>query len=916
GAAAGREAAGLGVHAALVTAPPIAPDAGLSPVDARSPAAYAGTLGYLDGLRSSGLLVVARAFPAPNAPADSGFAALEMDRAAAEAGPLGFVRRFAAAGADGIALGAVAVPALTGDSLPLAVSPVAIRGDLRRDLAFAGIVLADVGAGSALERAYGEREAAIRAVAAGADMVAGPRDPRGVIDGLVGAVRSGRITRARLDEAVRRIFAAKQRAGIKQRGGRKQGGDDGSPKPADAAATRKAAHDAFDASTLAYGSAPAQVLRGCRRTALVTAPGVDAEALAGALSRVPGGLVRMQADSVWARGSLLRAGSAGSIASTAPRPSAAASPSTRSPASSATARPAAAAVPPASPTPAAPAEPDCLVIARFPAAEPAVSEWHGGPPKPPAPPKAETATRPSASRTTGARSTGRKAGARSSASSRAPTPPKPKPSPAAAADSARAVADTTRRRIVDVAFATGGLPPYGAGAQVLAWGTGPEAQAAAARALLGQDAGDARRPASSAWPPAPVLRRADAAAAGMDATKLARVDEIVMQGVQSGVFPGASIAVIRHGMLVKLRGYGALHGEAGAPAVSAESTLYDLASLTKVAGTTAAAMALVDEGRLDLDAPVHRYLSGFRGGDRGDVTIRNLLTHTAGLPPGEDLYSDQSSPEGAMREVLKEPLVYTPGTKMVYSDFSMILLKAVVEKQAGEPIDRYLARRVWGPLGMANTMYLPPVRDRRRTAPGAIRTERPYVVRGVVHDANAFRLGGVAGHAGLFSTARDLAVYTQTLLAGGAYGPRRIWSRAVVARFTADQGLPGHRALGWDRPADKSSAGALFSARSWGHTGFTGTSIWADPERDVAVVLLTNRTYDRGNEGQIYDVRRKVHEAVALAITDQPVTPRPGAVLPPELRPKPKPKPSRGARGRRTTHTPTHAARKPARRRH
>jgi CubicO group peptidase (beta-lactamase class C family) len=139
----------------------------------------------------------------------------------------------------------------------------------------------------------------------------------------------------------------------------------------------------------------------------------------------------------------------------------------------------------------------------------------------------------------------------------------------------------------------------------------------------------------------------------------------------------------------------------------------------------------------------------------------------------------------------------------------------------------------------------------------------------------------------------------------------------VVARFTADQGLPGHRALGWDRPAARSSAGALFSSHSFGHTGFTGTSIWADPDRDVFVVLLTNRTYDRGNEGQIFNVRRRVHEAVALAITDQKVTPRPGAILPPELRPKPKPKPSRGARGRHARQQ-THAAprRRTPRRRH
>jgi beta-N-acetylhexosaminidase len=813
GEGAGREAKGLGIHLAIVTAPPMDPAAGLASFDARAPRAYDGVLGYLDGLRGAGLLVAARAFPEPPRTAASAdaFATVGWDRAALEAGPLGFVRRFAAVGADGVLLGVVAVPALTGDSVPLAVSPVAIEGDVRRDLVFAGLVLADVARGSPLERAYGQREAAVRSLAAGADVVVGVDDARGTIDAIVGAVRSGRISRARVDQAVRRVFAAKQRAGIGRRVDAKEKPASSPPGPAHDE-TRRAARLAFDGSTLVYGAAPGLVLRGCRRTVLATAPGVSLPVLAGTLSsHVPGGVTPLQAETVAMRGRLTRDTSfAGNAA-------------------------------------------DCLVVTRLPGAAPVVVDRLAPPP-----------------------------------------------------DTVRTAADTARRRMVDVAFTTGDLPPYPANTQVLVWGIGTEAQASAAAALTGS-AQNANRPPASAWPPGAELRRVSPAAVGMDSAKLARVDDIVRQGIADQVYPGAALAVVRHGAFVRLRGYGRVGAGALSPTVSAESTLYDLASLTKVAATAAAAMSLVDEGKLSLDAPVHRYLSAFRGGDRGDVTVRNLLTHTAGLPPGEDLYGDASSPEAALREVMKTPLVYTPGTKMVYSDFSMVLLQAVVEKAAGEPMDRYLSHRVWAPLGMASTMYLPPLVDRERAAPGALRTERPYVVRGVVHDGNAFRLGGVAGHAGLFSTARDLSVYVQTLMAGGAYGPRRVWSRGVVARFTADQGLPGHRALGWDRPAARSSAGALFSTRSFGHTGFTGTSIWADPERDVFVVLLTNRTYDRGSEGQIFNVRRRVAEAVALAISDMKVTPRPGAVLPPELRPKPRPKPGRGAHGRRGRH-PTHAA--------
>jgi beta-N-acetylhexosaminidase len=801
GEAAGREARSIGIRLALLTAPPVAPDTVASAIDPRTPAAYDGVLAALGGMRDAGLLVAARAFPAPEAEAGR-FPALPWDRAQLDAGALGFVRRFVAAGADGIALGALAAPALTGDSVPLALSPVAVQGDLRRDLAFGGLVITELGRGSPLARSFGEREAAVRAVAAGADLLLGVDDAGGVVDALLGAVRSGRIPPARIDEAVRRVFAAKEKAGLGRRteDGRAPARDS-TPPPAPGVA-RSAAREAFAASTFAYGGMPGQMLRGCTRPVLVTARGRRADALARALApREGGGIPALEADSVAARGPLTR--------------------------DTAFAR----------------NDADCVVIARFPGAAPGVAERL------------------------------------------APAP-----------DSIRSPADTARRRLVDAGFASPALPAYAANAQVLVDGTGEDAQAAAARVLAGGAGVDAPRPPASAWPPARTLRRGVAAAAGMDAAKLARVDDIVQKGVEDGVYPGAALAIGRHGVLVRMRGYGHLYGEPGSPRAT-DTSLYDLASLTKVVATTAAAMAMVDEGRLSLDAPVHRYVSGFHGGDRGDVTIRHLLTHTAGLPPGADLYSESSSPATALQRVLKEPLVYTPGTKMVYSDFSMVLLQAAIEHQAGEPLDRYLAHRVWAPLGMTGTMYLPPLLERRRTAPGALRTERQYVVRGVVHDGNAFRLGGVAGHAGLFSTARDLAVYAQTLLSGGAYGPRRVFSRGVVARFTADQGLPGHRGLGWDKPAAKSSAGALFSSHSWGHTGFTGTEVWVDPDRDLFVVLLTNRTYDTGNEGQIYEVRRKVAEAAALAITDMKVTPRPGALLPPELRPRPAPR-ARGGRGR------------------
>lgn len=364
---------------------------------------------------------------------------------------------------------------------------------------------------------------------------------------------------------------------------------------------------------------------------------------------------------------------------------------------------------------------------------------------------------------------------------------------------------------------------------------------------------------------------------GMDPAGLARADRAIREGIREGVFPGAALAVGRRGGLVRLRGYGTLSGEPGSPAVDAGSTLYDLASLSKTVGTTAAIMALVDEDKLRLDAPARRYLPEFRGGSKDRVTLRHLLTHTSGLPSGDWLYGSADSPGEAFHQVLRAPLRRAPGERVEYSDFGMILLAEIAERAAGVPLDRFLAKRVYAPLGMTSTMYLPPRTLRPEIAPSALPAERRYTLVGEVHDANAFRLGGVAGHAGLFSVAADLAVFAQTLLNGGAYGSARVFSPEVVRTFRTRQPGAEERALGWDTPSERSSAGSYFSARSFGHTGFTGTSLWIDPERELFVVLLTNRTLGEGSAREILEMRREVHDAVARAVTDTPVRKRAGA---------------------------------------
>jgi CubicO group peptidase (beta-lactamase class C family)/beta-glucosidase-like glycosyl hydrolase len=468
-------------------------------------------------------------------------------------------------------------------------------------------------------------------------------------------------------------------------------------------------------------------------------------------------------------------------------------------------------------------------------------------------------------------------------------------------------ADTATRRIVFVALAADparALPDVRTA--LLVWGAGAQAQRSAVRALFGEArrAREAAPRPRMAWPAARRLVRADAKAAGMSAEGLAKIDEIVERGVDQGVYTAAAVAVGRHGRLVKLRGYGVVAGGR----VDPSTTLFDLASLTKVMGTTPAVMALVDDGRIDLEAPASRYLPQFRGGDKGDVTVWNLMTHTSGLPAGSDLYHEAANREKALGRVMKTDLEAEPGKRVLYSDFGMILTAEAVRRRAGEGVDTFAARRVFVPLGMRNTMYDPPLLWWNRTVPGALRSERPYVLRGVVHDGNAFRLGGVAGHAGLFSTAGDMAVYVQTLLNGGAYGDRRIWSPRTVRAFTTKQTRAETRAIGWDTPAPRSSSGDYFSASSYGHTGFTGTSIWIDPERDLFVILLTNRTYDAGTQGQILDIRRAVADAAALAITDMTIHPRPGTAAAAaeaaaerarqraKHRPRPRPRRPRGRR--------------------
>jgi CubicO group peptidase (beta-lactamase class C family) len=326
------------------------------------------------------------------------------------------------------------------------------------------------------------------------------------------------------------------------------------------------------------------------------------------------------------------------------------------------------------------------------------------------------------------------------------------------------------------------------------------------------------------------------------------------------------LAVGKDGFLVHLKAQGRLTYDEGAPAVRPD-TIYDLASLTKVVATTTMAMTLVDEGRLDLARPVSAFLPAFRGGDKDRVTVFHLLTHSSGIDWWAPLYKDLKGQAAYLDRIQAMPLVYEPGTKSLYSDLGIILLGEILERVAGEPLQAFAARRLFEPLGLRDTRFRPGPELRARIAPTERDPWRGRVLQGEVHDENAFALGGVAPHAGLFGPAEELSRVAQMLLDGGVYDNRRLVSRATVERFVSRAGIPGSsRALGWDTPSEGSSAGTLLSPRSFGHTGFTGTSMWMDPDRRLFVVLLTNRVHPTRENNAIREVRRAVADAVVRAL--------------------------------------------------
>ncbi len=354
------------------------------------------------------------------------------------------------------------------------------------------------------------------------------------------------------------------------------------------------------------------------------------------------------------------------------------------------------------------------------------------------------------------------------------------------------------------------------------------------------------------------------------------IPTLINEAIARHELPGAVVLIGRGDRVVYHAAFGQRAVEPAAEPMT-EDTIFDLASLTKVVATTTSVMQLVESGRIQLTDPVARFIPEFARYRKDGITIRHLLTHTSGLRPDLELEAEFSGAEEAIRRATEEIPVAPAGERLIYSDINFFLLGDIVRRASGDRLDRYAARHIFEPLGMKETMFLPPESMRGRIAPTERCRERAWpcgaadtpFLRGVVHDPTARRMDGVAGHAGLFSTAADLALFCRMLLDNGRLGDVRILSPATVARMTAPstpEGMRDVRGLGWDIDSSFSSnRGELFPAGSYGHTGFTGTSLWLDPHTKSYVVFLSNRVHPDG-KGDVSPLRGKVATVAAAAL--------------------------------------------------
>jgi len=808
---------------------------------------------YIRGARLGGVLTTAKHFPGHgDTRTDSHLVLPEVtaDRDRLDRVELIPFRAAVNEGVDAVMTAHISVPGILGAGAPPAtLAPEFMTVLLRDEMAFSGLLFTDALRMGAITDGYGAGEAAVLALEAGADVILVPESVPGSIRAVIEAVEEGRVSRSRINQSVRRILAAKARVGLQRR--RMIDLDDVTRVVG--SATHQAAADAIAARSITLVRDEDNIVpldpERMRRVLSVTYA-APTDIVAGrefnfVLGRLVAGLESVQIGPETSEDeleALLERASAF----------------------------------------------DAVLFSAY------------------VPPRA---------------------GAGSVA-----LPEQVKPF---------VISLSERRPTVLISlgnpYLLSAVPTVGS--YIVAWGDREVSQRAAARAVSGAEAIGGRLPITlpglhgrgegldrDAIPvrgpgdrvqagfgdqtppipegsPAPGSWRADAISpleldpelVDMDPNMLAELDEYIVGALADSVAPGAAIAVARRGKLVRLRGYGRLDWEPDSPRVTPFS-LYDLASLTKVVGTTSAIMIMVEEGMLGLDELVVRHLPEFsRGDDRKSlVTIRDLLLHRSGLPATLRFFDELVGLNEVKVAVYETPLEADPGSGSVYSDLGFMTLAWIIEAVSGEPLEGFLERRVFGPLGMVDTQYNPDPSEIYRTAPTERGTSyRPELVVGEVHDENAHAMGGIAGHAGLFSTAQDLSVLAALLandgmleacaFVAGSGIPCGARSAPIRVRFLDEETVRGFavrassessRAMGWDTPSGRSSSGNFFSARSYGHTGFTGTSIWIDPELDLFVVLLTNRVNPTRANTRHIAFRRRVHDMAAVAVSDREVPPR------------------------------------------
>ena len=394
--------------------------------------------------------------------------------------------------------------------------------------------------------------------------------------------------------------------------------------------------------------------------------------------------------------------------------------------------------------------------------------------------------------------------------------------------------------------------------------------------------------AQSVWAQLPL---ASPQSVSVSSERLAQMDAIIAGEIAEKHLPGAVVLVGRKGRVVWRKSYG-FRAVEPAQEVMTTDTIFDLASLTKVVATATSIMILVERGKLRLSDPVSHYIPELKGEGRERITIEQLLTHVSGYAPDFDLRERWTGYDEAIKRLIREPLRNPPGTRFTYSDIGFITLGEVVARVSGMPLDLFAQKNIFGPLRMSNTGFRPSATLKARIAPtekrraqlnylgdtaGNVGAEGDVWLRGQVHDPTSYRMNGVAGHAGLFSTANDLAIYCQMILNRGAYGGVRILAPLTVAEMTRPHVVSSTgatRGLGWDiNTSFSSNRGDLFPLGSFGHTGFTGTSIWIDPASEMFVIFLSNRVHPDG-KGDVGPLRGRVASIVAGSVTDTAVVDR------------------------------------------